>query len=432
MNHPPDTTATTEPTATAGPSPAAAAVSPRSSTAATRAGRSASRLVLGTWLRQRRLGTGLTTGQVAHTLGCTTLQVEQAESGHRAALGVRRAQAFAETVGIRGEAGLAAVRHLAVQREPLFTDVLPGAAERLRAVEDLAVDMTAVALGPLWPRQWEWDPPAPGPEEPRPWPGALATLVLQDQLLARPHGCTTHTAWRLNALARRAEDTMDVRIVSCYAPELVGLAQKLGILCSRLVLPGGDTLYLNETYSPAYRTPTPEVRAALDALLAVTVGGPLAVTALRTAARRHARAECGSTGPIPATCRCPPATERPPARETVAAVVSPHGSDDVLLVTDRCGAAQLPQTRSRELETPATAAVRAVHEQTGLAVIATAEHTSPGPVRHILCTLPGPKPPPARTARWAQPAEAHPLLSLHGKESPHDHPGSRPAPAPSR
>ncbi|MFE4664607.1 hypothetical protein ACFRI7_32130 [Streptomyces sp. NPDC056716] len=370
-------------------------------------------VLLGMWLRHRRLGAGLSTGAVADVLDRTTGEVHLLESG-LAAPTVPQALAAGAAVGIDSEAEREAVTQLTVNRDPVFRDLFPGAAERLTAAEQAAGQMTAVALGPLWPAQWDWDPPVPVPSRagPRPWPRALTTLVLQDQLLYRRSGCPQHTARRLTALAHRTETGLDLRIVSFRSPQLTALANLLGALCSRFNLPSGRTLCVSEGYEPSYRA-DPAAEAAIDTLLAAAVSGPDAAAALRTAAQQHAadRCETAHNTRSEADCGCPasPAARQAPGREAVVAVVR-HGHD-ILLVPDPSGELRPPSTVTRLLESPSTAALRAVWDQVPCAPVVTAHLSSPAPggARYVLCALPGPRPEPQPPTRWA-PADSVPRL----------------------
>ncbi|GAA2254223.1 hypothetical protein GCM10010232_49030 [Streptomyces amakusaensis] len=374
-------------------------------------------LVLGASLRQRRLARRLSAGDVARRVGGGLRggRLERMEAGH-APLSVAAALAVARAVGIGDKARLAVVADLAEYSEPSFTDGRPGARERLLGVEAIAAEIVAVALGPLWPAQWAWDPPVPpsaGRPEPRPWPDALTTLVLQDRLLDQRLGCPALAAMRLTALADRAEATaLDVRIAPFLSRELTHLASALGALGSRITLTGGRTLYVTEGYDPVYRAPGSTTRAAMNDLLDATVRGPDAVAALRAAAQEHTAAACerAGIGLAVAGCRCPATPDAPrgrPAKETVVAVV--RHMHDVLLVPGPQGL-RPPLTVRTERETVAQAAARAVWEQTGYAAVVTHHLDTPaGTPRHVLCTVPGAQEQHNLGAEWA-PADAAPGL----------------------
>ncbi|MEU5159648.1 helix-turn-helix transcriptional regulator [Streptomyces sp. NPDC020875] len=371
-------------------------------------------MVLGAWLRQRRQAAGLTTDAVAAAAGrgWNARRVEHAESG-RAALDGEDALALASAVGVTDETGRKAVARLAVRKDPDITDKLPGAQERLEAVEALAERMVAVALGPLWPRQWAWDPPvpaAPGQPGPRSWPACPVTLVIQDQVLEHPVGCRAVSARRLTALADRAEATgLDVRVVSYLAPAVTDAARIFGPLGSAVTLPGGRELYVSEGYDPFYRAPHHADRGLLDALLAVSADGTDATTALRTAAARHAAARCPRPGP---GCACPAAPpERPvPGPRKVIAIVR-RADGQILLAPGPDGILRPPTTQILEDESPAQSAVRAVWRETAHAVVIT--HDLPAPAKHsghyVLCAAPGPGHRCGRVFRWA-PADTVPGL----------------------
>ncbi|MFI2209634.1 hypothetical protein [Streptomyces sp. NPDC020141] len=278
-------------------------------------------------------------------------------------------------------------------------------------MEAIAEEIVAVALGPVWPARWVWDPPAPvspGRPEPRPWPDALTTLVLQDRLLDQPLGCPALAARRLTALADRAEATLDIRIAPFLSRELTHPAGALGPLNFRITLPGGRILYVAEGYDPVYRAPGSTTRAAMNDLLDATVRGPDAVAALRTAARQRTGAACERAGiglPV-AGCRCPATPDTPrgrPAKETVVAVV--RHRHDILLVPGPQGL-RPPLTVRTERETVAQAAARAVWEQTGYAAVVTHHlDTLAGTPRHVQCAVPGALEQHAPDAEWV-PADA--------------------------
>ncbi|MEU0992114.1 hypothetical protein [Streptomyces sp. NPDC005953] len=322
-------------------------------------------LLGGAWLGYRRLIAGISAETAARAVGggCSAARVEQVESG-LASMDPQAAQALAAAMNMSaGDRDI--VAHLAADSAPVITDRLPGAAERLLAVESVAERVETVALGPLWFTR----PPA----------GLLTTgsgahqpgnvFVVQDQLLERVRGCSHAYARWLGAVADRAESSeFDVRVVSFRAPEVTHLAGCLGVLCSRLTLPGGRTLYVSEGYDPVYHAPgKTTARAAMDALLAAAVGGVNAAAALRTAAEHHAGTDC--RGDAVAGCGCP-APRASPTR-------APQGPVIAVIRRGQQVTTVLPSTVTGKRESVSQAAVRALWEQAGCAAVATNTDCSP-------------------------------------------------------
>ncbi|MFE7133844.1 hypothetical protein ACFVIM_23615 [Streptomyces sp. NPDC057638] len=273
-----------------------------------------------------------------------------------------------------------------LDRGPVFPDDREGAGERLAAVEAAAVHVEAFAVGPAWPGQWAWDPPAArhrgGP--PRPWPAGPMTLVLLDRLLTSSPDCSRDTARRLSELADRAEAGLDLRILSQRAVPGWNLAHGWGALCSRIALPGGHTLYVREDPGPVYEARADALDRAMAAVLDVTVTGADALAAVRHAAARHTAGPCRTW----TDCPCPPFTPSPAGRPVAAAV---HHRGRILLVPGPGGKPGLPVTTTTAGESADAAALRAVEQHTPHAVVTgRVAGDRPGRPLLVLCAIPHP------------------------------------------
>ncbi|MEO3976849.1 hypothetical protein [Streptomyces sp. CAU 1734] len=383
-------------------------------------------LLLGAWLRHRRLSAGIGPAQAACGLARGIGQLERIELGHTP-VSIQRALALAARCGITSEREHRVVAALAGHCGAVVSDDDPGAAERLTALEGMAVRAEIVAPGMVWPSPiagGDRAGPAGRGRLPRPWPAGRVTLVLADLLLERSPHCPRQTAHRLAVLAARAEaDVVDVRIAPVRALELGLLGRALGALGSRLTLPGSRTVYVTEAHAPVYRAPDPVLREAVDGVLAVTAGGRDAVGALRTAAQLHAATQCQwATTEGPAGCGCPAAPvgalDGRAAGEVFAVV---RRGEDVLAVRGADGLLRLPSAEICGRESVSQTAVRAVFDRTGYAAVATVHLSSPAHAAgYVLCAVPGPQHEPGPPGVWAR-ADRVPGLPPVPSPIPYDH-----------